>query len=256
MGILSVRAAIFGGLISVVATALAQAQNPQCPPNGGGGGPPSSAMIFYVAHGAAGACGKGCAEWIAAEGTIQWDTYKRLIAILDRQAGRKLPIIIDAQGASDLNVATSLGRIMRDRGIDTAAGSTEVKACHGKAEAECLALKRAGDPLDANVNSADTRCDLGCVLALAGGIHRSLPYGTRVFLSGTCLRNRLASKISDEHRQGLTAQFGERLRRYIREMGLEPEIVDIVDRNSETGRQTELPPSEWLRLRIVTSAAL
>ena len=55
------------------------------------------AMIFYVAHGAAGACGPGCADWIAAEGTVQWDTHKRLIAILDRQGGRKLPVVIHAR---------------------------------------------------------------------------------------------------------------------------------------------------------------
>jgi len=57
------------------------------PPIGDYGSPPD-AMIFYVAHGAAGACGPGCADWIAAEGTVQWDTHKRLIAILDRQPPR------------------------------------------------------------------------------------------------------------------------------------------------------------------------
>jgi len=35
-------------------------------------------------------------------------------------------------------------------------------------------------------------------------------------------------------------------------MGIEPELLDIVDRNSQSRRQTELPPSEWARLRIVT----
>jgi hypothetical protein len=39
-------------------------------------------------------------------------------------------------------------------------------------------------------------------------------------------------------------------------MGVEPELLDIIDRNSETRRPTEMPPSEWLRLHIVTSAAL
>jgi hypothetical protein len=35
-------------------------------------------------------------------------------------------------------------------------------------------------------------------------------------------------------------------------MGVEPELIDIDDRTSESHRQTELPPSEWARLRIVT----
>jgi hypothetical protein len=38
-------------------------------------------------------------------------------------------------------------------------------------------------------------------------------------------------------------------------MGLEPELVDIVDRNSAARRATELPPSEWGRLRIVTASS-
>ncbi len=39
-------------------------------------------------------------------------------------------------------------------------------------------------------------------------------------------------------------------------MGVETELLDIVDRNSEAQRQTELPPSEWTRLRIVTETSL
>lgn len=253
MGAWSVRTIIFGGLIALVAAGSAQAQ--QRPPVGGIGSPPD-AMIFYVARGAAGACGRGCSEWIAAEGTVQWDTHKRLIAILDRQAGRKLPVVIHSWGESNLNVATSLGRILRDRGIDTTAGPTEVEACHEKSEVECFALKRPGGPLDARVNAPDLPCDLGCVLMLAGGVHRSLPAGTRLILSGMFIRNRLAPNVSEERREGLTALFGEQFRRYLREMGVEPELLDIVDRNSESRRPIEMPPSEWLRLRIVTASSL
>lgn len=251
---MSLRAAILGGLIGFVVAGYAQAQDPHRPAVGGIGSP-VNAMIFYVAHGADGACGKGCSEWIAAEGTVQWDTHKRLIAILDRQAGRKLPVIIHAWGDSNLNVAASLGRILRDHGIDTTAGTTDVEACHGKSETECFALKRPGGPLDAKLTLTDTSCDLACVLTLAGGVHRTLPAGTRVILGGMSIRNRLAPNVSEERRQGLTVQYGGELRRYLRDMGVEPELVDIVDRNSETKRPTEMPPSEWARLHVVTSAS-
>jgi hypothetical protein len=213
-------------------------------------------MIFYVARGAAGACGPGCSEWIAAEGTVQFDTYKRLINILDRQAGRKLPVIIHARGESNLNVATSLGRILRDRGIDTTAGPTEVEACNGKPEAECFALKRAGGPLDARLNLRDAQCDIACVLMLAGGVHRSLPPRTRMILTGMAIHNRLAPNVSEEHREGLTARYGELFRIYLREMGVETELLDIIDRNSKSRRQIEMPPSEWTRLRIVNEMSL
>ena len=246
---------IFGGLMALALAGAAQSQTPERPPVGGIGSP-QDAMIFYVARGTAGACGQGCSEWIAAEGTVQFDTHKRLIAILDRQAGRKLPVIIHSWGESNLNVATSLGRILRGRGIDTTAGPTIVKACKGPSGAECFALKRPGGPLDAELDSVNTSCDLACVLMLAGGVHRSLPPNTRVTLSGMAIHNRLAPNVSDEHRQGLTVRYGELFRLYLRDMGIETELLDIVDRNSASRRNSKLPPSEWLRLRIVTALSL
>jgi hypothetical protein len=255
MGALILRTAIFGTLMSFVAAGLALAQTPQRPAVGGIGSPPD-AMIFYVAHGAAGACGQGCSEWVAAEGTVQWDTHKRLIAILDRQNGRKLPVVIHSWGESNLNVSTSLGRILRGRGIDTMAGPTDVEACHGKAETECFALKRQGGPLDGKIKATEPSCDLACVLILAGGVHRSLPAGAKVILSGMFIHNRLASNVSKDEREGASTRFGELFRIYLRDMGIDTELLDIVDRNSEARRQTELPPAEWMRLRIVTASSL
>jgi hypothetical protein len=255
MGALSLRAAVVGGLFTLFAAGVAQAQDPHRPAVGGIGSP-TDAMIFYVAHGADGACGPGCSDWIAAEGTVQWDTHKRLIAILDRQSGRKLPVVIHSWGPANLNVAYSLGRILRSRGFDTTAGSTEAEACQGKNEEDCFALKRPGGPLDAKLKAPDAPCDLACVLILAGGVHRSLPPGARVVLSGMEIHNRLAPNVSEERRQGLTVRFGELYRIYLRDMGVDTELLDIVDRNSESHRQTELPASEWLRLHLVTSASL
>jgi hypothetical protein len=253
MGAWSVRTIIFSGLMVFSAAGLAQA--PERPAVGGIGSP-IDAMIFYVAHGAAGACGPGCSEWIVAEGTVQWDTHKRLINILDRQAGRKLPVVIHSWGESNLNVATSLGRILRDRGIDTTAAPTDVEACHGKSAAECFALKRPGGPLDAKIKLPDEPCDLACALILAGGVHRSLPAGTKVMLTGMSIHNRLAPNVSKDERVGATARFDELFRIYLRDMGVETELLDIVDRNSEARRQTDLPSAEWLRLRIVTALSL
>jgi hypothetical protein len=254
MGARSAPIAAFIALIGVAAAGSVQAQTPQRPPVGGFGSPPD-AMIFYVAHGAAGACGDGCSDWIAAEGTIQWDTHKRLIAILDRNAQHKYPVVIHAWGASNLNVAVSLGRILHDRGVNTTAGTTDAGACNGKAEADCFALKRTGGPLDARLNVTDQHCDLGCVLMLVGGIHRSLPAGTRLLLGGMAIHNRLAPNVSEERREGLTTLFGEQFRLYLREMGVETELLDTVDKNSEAHRETEIPASDWKRLGIVTSAS-
>jgi len=255
MDALSIRFAILIGLMSLGAAGFADAQNPQRPPVGGIGSPPD-AMIFYVARGPAGSCGPGCSEWIAAEGTVQWDTHKRLINILDRQSGRKLPVVIHSWGESNLNVATSLGRILRARGIDATMGPTDVDACQGKPDAECFTLKRLGGPLDATIKRPDEPCDLTCVLILAGGVHRSLPAGTRVMLTGMSIHNRLAPNVSKDERGGATARFDELFRIYLRDMGVETELLDIVDKTSDVHRRIELPPAEWTRLRIVTETAL
>jgi hypothetical protein len=253
MGASSACAFCLGGLITVIAAGYAVGQTAPRPPVGGVGSPPD-AMIFYVAHGSTDACGKGCSDWIAAEGTVQFDTNRRLIAILDRQAGRKLPLVIHARGRSDLKTATWLGRILRDRGVDATAGATDVEACHGKTEAECFALKRPGGPLDASIAASNIDCDIACVLVLAGAVHRSLPPATRVILTGTTIHNRLAPNVSEEEREGATAMFGQQFRVYLRDMGIRTELLDIIDRNSATRQATELPPSEWSRLGIVTSA--
>jgi hypothetical protein len=248
----SLRTLLLGALVAVVPH-LASAQTSARPPAGGVNSLPD-AMIFYVAHGADGACGNNCADWIAAEGTVQWDTYKRLINILDRQQGKKLPLVIHAWGESNLNVAVGLGRILHERGIDTSEGTTEVAACAGKSNADCFAIKRPGGPLDAALNIRDTRCDIACVLILAGGIHRTLPPGTRVILTGMEIRNRVAPNVSDEHRESLTTIYGEQFRVYLREMGVDTELLDIVDANNETHRAKEVPPADWTRLHLVTTA--
>jgi hypothetical protein len=245
----SIGARIVSGVLALVAAGAVQAQ--QRPPIGAFGSPPD-AMIFYVAHGPADACGPGCSDWIAAEGAAQWDSYKRLIAILDRQAGRKLPVVIHSWGVSNLKVASGLGRILRDRGLDATAGTTEVTACAGKTDAECFTLKRPGGPLDAKLSVSDLICDFACVLALAGGVHRSLPPGTKVVLGSRSVRNRLAPNIPAEQRESLTEYFGEQHRKYLSEMGIASDLVDIVDAIGQGGRPVVIPPSDWARLHIVT----
>jgi hypothetical protein len=170
MNIGSLRALILSTVLAITMCSVASAQTTARPPFGDVGAPPA-AMIFYIAHGAENSCGPGCSDWIAAEGGVQWDTGRRLIAILDRHPERKLALVINSHGPSDLKAAVGMGRILHDRGLDTMVGATEVAACADKPEADCFGLKRPGGPLDAKLNMVRT-CDTACVLILAGGIHR------------------------------------------------------------------------------------
>jgi hypothetical protein len=235
--------------VALLAGGTAQAQTR--PPIGGIGQAPD-AMIFYVAHGGPDACGPGCSAWIAAEGAVQFDTFKRLIAILDRQSGHRLPVVINSRGLSNLNVAASLGRILRDRGIDVTVGMTVVEACNGKPEADCFALKRPGGPLDAQARQSDIVCDLACVMMLAGGVHRSLPPGSHVVVTSMSIHNRLAPNVSAEARETLSVKFADQFRKYLTEMGVEPALIDIADSNVASGHAVEIPSSEWNRLHLIT----
>jgi hypothetical protein len=57
-------------------------------------------VVFYVAKGEPNACGPGCREWIAAEGTFDRDAPQRLRALLNRLGQRKLPIYFHSPGGS------------------------------------------------------------------------------------------------------------------------------------------------------------
>src|SRR5215472_1500380 len=99
---------LFGALVvclALVATcARAQEKTQQEParPAVGGVTSPQGAMIFYAAHGGDEACGAHCSDWIAAEGAVQWDTFKRLFAFLDRFGQSKAPVVLNVWGEGDL----------------------------------------------------------------------------------------------------------------------------------------------------------
>jgi hypothetical protein len=225
-------------------------------PPAGGVSSPQGAMIFYLAHGQDEACGSNCADWIAAEGVVQWDTFKRLLAVMERLGGRKLPIVLNDWGDGNLNVAVTLGKIIREHGLDVSAGTTVVADCAKVTEADCLALKRSGKPVNAGIDSSSVECDIACVLMMAGGVHRTLPADARVIIGSMQITNRLAPNVSSEGRQELQAHYGDQFRLYLTQMGVQPEVVDIIDRNSENHRATRLSSSEWLRLGIATALAL
>jgi hypothetical protein len=225
------------------------------PPPEGGVISPAGAMIFYQAHGQPSACGPNCSDWIAAEGSVEWDTYKRLLAFLARHGDRKLPVVVNVWGTGDLNVAVTLGKIIRERGLDVSAGVTTVADCAKTPDAACFALKRSGNPLDARIDATFVTCDVVCVLILAGGVHRTLPAGAVVAIGPRKIRDRLAPNVSEERQQGLEARYDDQYRLYLKEMGVSAEIVDMIDRSTDTGRVTQLTSKDWPRLGLVTAPA-
>jgi hypothetical protein len=239
-------------VMAILLAPAARSQDAARPPAGGVISP-ADAMIFYLAHGQDGACGPNCSEWIAAEGVVEWDTFKRLFAFVARLGERKVPVILNVWGESDLNVAMSLGKIIRDRGIDVSAGKTIVAGCAEAAEAACIALKRSGKSLDARIDISAVGCDIVCVLIMAGGVHRTLPADAKVIIGPTHISNRLAPNVSEERQKGLQAFYGDQYRLYLKQMGVATDVVGIIEQNAASGRATQISRADWLRLGIVTA---
>jgi hypothetical protein len=232
-------------VILIVFATCARAQQDARPPVGGVTSPQGS-MIFYLAHGQDAACGPNRSDWIAAEGVVEWDTFKRL-------GDRKMPVVLNIWGAGDLKVATSIGKIVRDHGLDVRAGATFVADCAKEKETECFAPKRSGKVLDAKIDTTFVACDVTCVLVLAGGVHRTLPADATVVIGQTHIAERLAPNVSQERQRGLQTQFANQFRLYLSQMGVSTEIADIIDRDAQTGRTTQLSSKDWLRLGLVTT---
>jgi hypothetical protein len=249
--------ALFVMTILVMAMLLAPAARAQdgLRPPVGGVVSPADAMIFYLAHGPDGACGQNCSEWIAAEGIVEWDTFKRLFAFAARLGERKVPVILNVWGDSDLKVAMTLGKIIRDHGLDVSVGKTVVAGCADATEAACFALKRSGKSLDAGIDISAVKCDFACVLILAGGVHRTLPADAKVIVGSTHVHDRFAPNVSEERQKGLTAFYVEQFRLYLTQMGVAADVAGIIEKNAASGHATQILPAGWLRLGIVTGPA-
>jgi hypothetical protein len=241
-------------VMAMLLAPAARSQDAARPPVGGVISP-ADAMIFYLAHGRDRACGPDCSEWIAAEGVVEWDTFKRLFAFLGRLGERKLPVILNVWGEGDLKVSMSLGKIIRDHGLDVSAGKTVVAGCADATEAACIALKRGGKSLDAAIDISAVECDINCVLILAGGVHRTLPADAKVVIGPTHIRDRLAPNVSDERQKGLQAFYGDQYRLYLKQMGVGTDVVGMIEQNSAAGRATQIMRASWLQLGIVTGPA-
>jgi len=167
---------------------------------------------------------------------------------MERFGERKMPVVLNIWGAGDLKVATSIGKIIRDHGLDVRACATVVADCSKEKETESQR-----QILDAKIDTTFVACDVTCVLVLAGGVHRTLPTDAAVVIGPTHIADRLAPNVSQERQRGLQTQFGNQSRLYPNQMGVSTEIADIIDRDAQTGRTTELSSKDWLRLGLVTT---
>jgi tetratricopeptide (TPR) repeat protein len=231
-----------------------------------GAGATPDALVVYVAHGPAGACGEKCEEWIAVEGTVDWQGPQRLLATLDRLGARKLPVVLNFRGVSNFYSSMSIGKILRERGVEATVGQTLVDECDDPLQPKCAALKRAGKPLQATLVPIQA-CDVACVLGLSGGVRRTLPDATTVIIGGMAVGNRIGLRapkpFRDEHHVRMRdlvmlhlTQIGvdpHLVKQHLAQMGVDPQLADIMEEHDDFPRATELSRKDIARLRIVTT---
>jgi hypothetical protein len=137
---------------------------------------PTADIAFYLARGDTDACGRGCNEWIAAEGKIDLGAPQRLRRLLAKLGRRRPPIYFHSMGGS-ITGSIELGRLIHDQKLEVSVAHTIPRGCDRDKpfDKSCAALKRSGQELDAEFDPAIFMCNSGCVWALAGGTIRFVP---------------------------------------------------------------------------------
>jgi len=185
-------------------------------------------MAFYLARGDADACGRGCSEWIAAEGRIDADAAQRLRRLLAKLGARRLPIYFHSPGGSVIG-SLALGRLIRERKLQAGVASTIPAGCDRDKpwERSCQAQKRSGRELGAEFDPTRVMCNSACVFALAGAIVRVVPPGIKLGIHDVgfdTLKRPMPAAVVARARMLAHAQ----IREYLREMGIEHSLYAAI----------------------------
>jgi hypothetical protein len=192
--------------------------------------PPANAeampnIAFYLARGEADACGRGCSEWIAAEGKFDLDAPLRLRRLLAGLGGRRPPIYFHSVGGTVV-AGMAVGRLIREHHLEVSVGYTIPSGCdHDRPfEKSCEAIKQSGRELEAELDPTQTVCNSSCVWALVGGSVRLVPPGAALGIHDVGLDQavRPPPGISlDKLKEAIHA----RLRQYLRDMGIDEALL-------------------------------
>jgi hypothetical protein len=184
-------------------------------------------IIFVVAHGDADACGPGCSEWIAAEGMFDPGAEKRFRDFLGALKGRKLPIYFNSIGGV-MGQSRLLGRILREREMTASVGATIPKGCRVRnpLDASCRQIMQSNNEVTAQLRSTGAMCHSACLYALIGAPVRQVPAGALVGIHATAPTS-VSIAISRRPGAPTEQQFEASRKRYLREMGADPELLDL-----------------------------
>src|SRR5215469_14682748 len=126
-------------------------------------------MIFVVATGEPNACGRGCTEWIAAEGRFDEGAAQRFREFLAVLAKRDLPIFFNSDGGL-VREAVQIGLILRENRMTAGVARTVAEGCRlgFPLDDACRRLMQSKREHRARLYFGGARCPSACVYAMVG----------------------------------------------------------------------------------------
>jgi hypothetical protein len=173
----------------------------------------SDPMIFVVATGEPNACGRGCSEWIAAQGQFDERAAQRFREFLVVLAKRDLPIFFNSDGGL-VSQAVQIGVLLRENRMTAGVARTVPEGCRlgFPLDDACRRLMQSKREHKAKLYFGGARCGSACVYALVGASTRHVDPGATL---------RIHSGLGPE-----VDKAENFLRRYVLGMGVDPALVD------------------------------
>lgn len=145
-----------------------------------------SAMDFVLLERPDCAGHPGCTRWISAIGLIDQETPNRLQSFMNLKSVSGLVMIVSSRGG-DYAAAMELGRMARKANLKIGVGRADYIGCSAGDGCRQDAANRTHSA--GAVTERGARCDLACVLLLAGGTERRMPSRTRLIIPKVALQH-------------------------------------------------------------------
>jgi hypothetical protein len=173
----------------------------------------SDPMIFVVAKSEPNACGRGCSEWIAAQGQFDEGAAQRFREFLAVLPKRDLPIFFNSDGGL-VSQAVQIGVLLRENRMTAGVARTVPEGCHlgFPLDDGCRRLMQSKREHKAKLYFGGARCGSACVYAIIGASTRHVDAGATL---------RIHSGLGPE-----VDKAENFLRRYVVSMGVDPALVD------------------------------
>ena len=226
---MTLRALFLAALALTSGPASAAAPVARPAPTAASAGP----MVFYVAKGAADACGRGCDSWIAVEGQVDAGAALRFRKFYSRVRDRDLPIYFYSPGGN-LDQALAMGAMLREKPVTAGVARTVVRECGFEAQDSdaCLKLKQSGRELRGDLWTRGATCNSACPYLMLGATRREIaPDALMAVHSPKVVAHFRGGVPTPQMRAAATERGLERAHRmltsYITKMGANLELLDL-----------------------------